>query len=76
MNLERGDAVNTILVNRGPDGAGDGRFYRTASGECILNGGARQSQIYDQNGLRRPLNGRLRCTQNAMQCRRECVQRT
>ena len=26
-------AVNTFPLNFGPDGAGDGRFYRTASGE-------------------------------------------
>ena len=31
MNLDTGAAVNTFPVNFGPEGAGDGRFYRTAS---------------------------------------------
>ena len=39
MNLGRGAAVNTF-----PEGAGDGRFYRTASGEWIPDGGAWQFQ--------------------------------
>ena len=29
-NLDTGAAVNTFPLNLGPDGAGDGRFYRTA----------------------------------------------
>ena len=33
MNLDTGAAVNTFTLHIGPDGAGDGRFYRTASGE-------------------------------------------
>ena len=37
---DTGTAVNTCPLNFGPDGAGDGRFYRTASGECILDGEA------------------------------------
>ena len=32
--------MNTFPVNFGPEGAGDGRFYRTASGDWILDGGA------------------------------------
>ena len=36
MNLDTGAAVNTLPLNLGPGGAGDGRFYRTASGEWIL----------------------------------------
>ena len=32
MNLDTGAAVNTCPLNLGPDGAGDGRFHRTASG--------------------------------------------
>ena len=39
MNLDTGAAVNTFSLNCGPDGAGDGRFYRTAVGECILGCG-------------------------------------
>ena len=43
----------------GPKRAGDGRFYRTASGERTPEGGAWQLQGYDENGLLRSLNGRL-----------------
>ena len=35
MNLDTGAAVNTFPWIFGPEGAGDGRFYRTASGEWI-----------------------------------------
>ena len=40
MNLDTGAAVNTFPLNFGPEEAGDGRFYRTASGEWIPDGGA------------------------------------
>ena len=40
MNLDTGAAVNTFPLNFAPDGAGDGRFFRTASGEWILDGRA------------------------------------
>ena len=30
--------LNPFSLNFGPEGAGDGRFYRTASGECTLMG--------------------------------------
>ena len=59
MNLETGAAVNTFPLNFGRDGAGDGRFHRTASGEWIPDGGAWQFNGYDENGLLRSLNGRL-----------------
>ena len=59
MNLDTGAAVNTFPLNFGPDGAGDGRFYRTASGEWILDGGSWQFQGYDRLGLLQSLNGRL-----------------
>ena len=59
MNLETGAAVNTFPLNFGPDGAGDERSYRTASGELIPGDGAWQFQGYDENGLLRSLNGRL-----------------
>ena len=59
MNLDTGAAVNTFPLNLGPQGAGDGRFYRTASGEWIPDGGARQFQGFDENGLLRSLSGRL-----------------
>ena len=39
-NPDTGVAVNTFPLNFGPEGAGDGRFHRTASGEWILDGGA------------------------------------
>ena len=59
MNLDTGAAVNTFPLNFGPDGARDGRFHRTASGEWIPDGGAWQFKGYDENGLLRSLNGRL-----------------
>ena len=59
MDLDTGAAVNTFPLNFGPDGAGDGGFYRRASGECIPDGGAWEFQGYDENGLCRSLNGRL-----------------
>ena len=36
MNLDTGAAANTFTLNFGPEGAGNGRFYRIASGEWIL----------------------------------------
>ena len=59
MNLDTGAAVNTFPLNFGPDGAGHGRFYRTANGEWIPDGGAWQFKGYDENGLLRSLNGKL-----------------
>ena len=58
MNLDPGAAVNTLPLNFAPERAGDGIFYRTASGEWIPDGGG-QFQGYDENGLVRSLNGRL-----------------
>ena len=40
MNLDTGAAVNAFPLNFGQDGEGDGRFHRTASGECIPDSGA------------------------------------
>ena len=59
MNLDTGVAVNTFPLNFGPEGAGGGIFYRTASGEWILEGDAWQLQGYDENGLLRSLHERL-----------------
>ena len=59
MNLDTGAAVNKFPLKFGPEGAGDGRLYRTASGEWIPGGGAWQLQGYDENGLLRSLYGRL-----------------
>ena len=59
MNLDTGAAVNTFPLNFGPEGAGDGRFYRTASGDWILDVVAWLFQGYNENGLPRSLNGRL-----------------
>ena len=39
MNLDTGAAVSTFPLNFGPERAVDGRFYRTASGEWIPDGG-------------------------------------
>ena len=51
-------ALNTFPLNFGPEGAGDRRVYRTASGEWIPDGGAWQFEGCDENGLLRSLNGR------------------
>ena len=59
MNLDTGAAVNTFTLNFGAGGAGDGRFYRPASGGWIPDGGAWKFQGYDENGLLRSLSGRL-----------------
>ena len=59
MNLDTRAAVRRCPLNCGPDGARDGRFYRTASGERILEGGAWQFQSDDENGWRRSLHGSL-----------------
>ena len=56
LNLDTGAAVDTFPLSFGPDGAGGGRFYRTASGEWILDGGAWPFQRYDENGLPRSLS--------------------
>ena len=71
MNLDTGAAVNF-----GSDGAGDGRFHRTASGECIPDGGAHKCQGYDEHGLCRSLNGGLTgvhkvlCSAGEIACKR------
>ena len=59
MNLNTRAAVNTLPFDFGPEGAGCGRFFRTASGERIPDGGAWQFEGYDEHGLLRSLNGRL-----------------
>ena len=46
-------------LNFGPEGAGDGRFYRTARGEGILDVELGNSKDMTKNGLLRSLNGRL-----------------
>ena len=66
--------MNTFPLNFGPEGPGDGRFYRTASGEWIPDGGAWQFQQYDENGLLRSLNGRLigvLCSAAEMACKEQ-----
>ena len=59
MNMDTRAALNTFPLNFCPEGAGDGRFHRTASGEWIPDGRAWDFQGYDVNGLLRSLNGRL-----------------
>ena len=59
MNLDTGASVNTCSLNFGPERSGDGRFYRTASGESIPDSGSWQFQSYDENALFLSLNGRL-----------------
>ena len=78
MNLDTGAAVNRFPLNFGPGGGGgDGRFYRTASGDWIPDCGASQFQGNDENGLLRSLNGETHlCTQSFVQCCRNRVHRT
>ena len=59
MNLDTGAAVNTFPLKFGLEGAGDGRFCRTASGEWTPDVGACRFQGNDENGLLRSLNGRF-----------------
>ena len=46
MHLDTGAAVNTFPLNFGPEGARDGRFYRTASGKWISDGGALHTRTW------------------------------
>ena len=71
MNLDAGAAVNTFPLHFGSEGVGDGRFYWTASGERIPDGGAWQFQGYDENGLLRSLNGRLTGVHKVLSCAAE-----
>ena len=59
MNLDTRAAVNTFPSNFGAVGARDGKFSRNSSGAWIPDGGAWQSQGYDENDLPRSLNGTL-----------------
>ena len=59
MNLDTRVVADTLPLNCGPEGLGDGRFYWTASGEWIPDGGVWQFQGYDENGFPRSLSGRL-----------------
>ena len=56
INLDAGAAVNTFPLNSSLERIGDGRFYQTASGEWIPDGGAWQIQGYDENGSPRSLS--------------------
>ena len=77
MNLDTEAAVNTFPLNFGLEGAGDGRFYRTGSGERIPDGGTWQLQGYDENGLPKISEWKTHgCTQSVVQCCRDRVQRT
>ena len=51
MSLDTGAAVNTFPLNFRPNVAGDGRFYLTASGENIPDGGPWLFPGYDENVL-------------------------
>ena len=55
MNLDTGVAVNTFPSNFGPEGKGDGNLY-----DRIPDGEAWPFQRYEENGLHRCLNGRLK----------------
>ena len=75
MNLDTGAALSTFPLNFGPDGAGDGRFYRTASGALILDGGAWQFHGYDQKGFAQISEWKTHlCTQSVVQRYRDRLQ--
>ena len=78
MNLDVGAAVNTFPLNFGPDGAGGGRFFGTASGVSVfLTVELWQFQGYDDNGLCRSLTEDSRMyTKFFAQCGRNRLQRT
>ena len=77
MSLGIGAVANTFLWNSGPEGAGDGSFYPTASGEWIPDGGAWQSQGYDETGfVHRSVWKTHWSAQSFAQCCRNRVQRT
>ena len=65
-------------TGNGPEGAGDGRFYRTVpevNGFLMVELG--RFQGYDENGLLRSLNERRTwCAQSFVQCGKNRVQRT
>ena len=62
MNLDTGAEANTFTIELWSRRSRDVRFYRTASGEWILDGGAWQFQGYDENCLLRSVNDSLECT--------------
>ena len=55
-----------ITIERWSRGAGDGIFYRTASGGRIPDGGVWQFQGHGENGLLRSLNGSLTGVHNVL----------
>ena len=71
MNLDTGAAANTFPLNFGPEGARDGRFYRSACAEWIPDGGAWQFQGYDENELLRSLSGKLTGVHKVLCCAAE-----
>ena len=71
MNLDTGAAVNRFPLKFGPNRAGDGRFYRTASGEWIHDGGAWQFPGFDEKWFAQISEWKTHwCTQSVVQrCR-------
>eukprot|EP00959_Pyramimonas_sp_CCMP1952_P272014 5687326-Pyramimonas_sp.AAC.1 len=59
MNLDSGAGVTSFPLGFGPESSGNGSLYKTASGECIPDGGPWELFGYDENGRWRSLRGRL-----------------
>ncbi|CAK0855964.1 unnamed protein product [Prorocentrum cordatum] len=59
MNLDSGAGVTSFPLEFGPESTGNGSLYKTASGECIPDGGPWEFLGYDENGRWRSLKGRL-----------------
>ena len=51
--------MTAFPLNFGPEQEGSGGLYKTASGECIPDGGPWDFKGYDENGKFRSIGGRL-----------------
>ena len=59
MNVDSGAAISTFPKDYGPTQEGNGRVYKTASGECIADHGPNMFYGYDESGRFRSISGRL-----------------
>ena len=59
MKLDTGGAVSAVPLSVGPDGNGDGRMFRSASGNVFQTEVHCTFRFNDGNGMSRTLNARL-----------------
>ena len=77
MNLDTGAAMNTFLLNFGTEVSGDGRFYRTASGEWIPDGWNLAIPRIRSKWIDQISESKTHwCSQSFVQCGTDRVQRT